>query len=139
LIESILHLFSSINSLICPITRNNHQISCILKVFYNGIGCILMYVMYVYCSYSDFQNQYLNLEFFIQNWNLYFNFEKNLVKFWIIIWFEPEILNPNYYFRFTKLIFLVWKLLIESKNGHFNFEYCYLNLKIEISILEMFI
>jgi hypothetical protein len=38
LVESILHLLSSINRLICSISRNNHQISCILKVFYNDIG-----------------------------------------------------------------------------------------------------
>ncbi len=37
LLGSILHLFSSINSLICPIIRNSHQISRILKVFYNDI------------------------------------------------------------------------------------------------------
>ncbi len=38
LVRSILHLFSSINRLICPIRRNSHQISYILKVFYNDIG-----------------------------------------------------------------------------------------------------
>jgi len=31
------------------------------------------------------------------------------------------------------------KILNESKNGHFNAEYCYLNLKINISILEIVI
>jgi hypothetical protein len=36
-------------------------------------------------------------------------------------------------------ILQVWKLLINSKNVHFNFEYCYLNLKIDISILEIVI
>jgi hypothetical protein len=59
----ILHLFSSMNRLIRPISRNSHQISCILKVFYNDIGvyfnvCIKtkhMY-MYVYCSYNESQN-----------------------------------------------------------------------------------
>jgi hypothetical protein len=29
--------------------------------------------------------------------------------------------------------------LIEFKNGHFNFEYFYLNLKLDISILEIVI
>jgi hypothetical protein len=38
LVGSILHSFSSINRLICPISRNSHHISCILKVFYNDIG-----------------------------------------------------------------------------------------------------
>jgi len=37
LVTSILHLFSSINRLICPISCNSHQINCILKVFYNAI------------------------------------------------------------------------------------------------------
>jgi hypothetical protein len=34
----ILHVYSSINGLICPISCNSHKISCILKVFYNDIG-----------------------------------------------------------------------------------------------------
>jgi hypothetical protein len=82
LVESILHLFSSINRLICPINRNSHQISCILKVFYNDIGVYfnvctkIIYNMhtYVYTLYNEFQNQYLNLEFFIQIWKLIFQF-----------------------------------------------------------------
>jgi hypothetical protein len=63
LIESILHLFSSIYRLICPISRNCHQISCILKVFYNDIGvyfnvCTKIIYMhtYVYISYNESQN-----------------------------------------------------------------------------------
>jgi hypothetical protein len=48
LVRSILHLFSSINRLICPISHNSHQINCILKVFYNDIGCILMNVLKLY-------------------------------------------------------------------------------------------
>jgi hypothetical protein len=63
LVGLILHLFSSINRLICPISRNNHQISCILKVFYNDIGVyfkvypkIICMYMSVYCSYNESQN-----------------------------------------------------------------------------------
>jgi len=63
LIGSILHSFSSINRLICPISRSSHQISCILKVFYNDIGvyfnvCTKIIYMhsYVYCSYNESQN-----------------------------------------------------------------------------------
>ncbi len=67
---------------------------------------------------------------------LYFNSENFELNFLIIIWFEPEISIPNYFFGFSELVLLVWKLLIESKNGHFDFEYCYLNLKFDISILE---
>jgi hypothetical protein len=71
-----LSLFSSINRLICPISQNSHQISCILKVFYGDISyvCIkiifmtcyiyhkyiyvyiLIMHMYVYCSYSESEN-----------------------------------------------------------------------------------
>ncbi len=60
LVGSTLHLFSSINKLICPISGNSHQISCILKVFYNDIGvyfnvctkiiyiiCIRMYIVHI--------------------------------------------------------------------------------------------
>jgi hypothetical protein len=61
------------------------------------------------------------------------------ISIWILkSIFQPEISIPNYYFGSLELILPVWKL-IESKNGHFNFEYYYLNLKIYISILEIFI
>jgi hypothetical protein len=49
---------------------------------------------------------------------------------------KVEISIPNYYFGFWKLIFQFRKLLIESENGHFNFEYYYLNFKTNISILN---
>ncbi len=60
----ILQLFSSMNRLICPINCNSHQISCILKVFYNDITvyfnvCIkIIYNMhtYVYYLYNEYQN-----------------------------------------------------------------------------------
>jgi hypothetical protein len=45
LVGWILGLFSFINSLICPINHNNHQISCILKVFYGDKGCIFIYIL----------------------------------------------------------------------------------------------
>jgi len=81
-----------------------------------------------------------NFEYFNINIKIYIStltfFHLN---FKIIIWFEPEILIQNYYFRLSELILPVWKLLIESKNGHFNFEYFYLTLKIDSSILEIFI
>jgi hypothetical protein len=67
------------NILVCPISRNSHQISHILKVFYGHIRvyfyvcikiiytiyyiyhkyiyvCILIMCMYVYCSYNEFKN-----------------------------------------------------------------------------------
>jgi len=42
-------------------------------------------------------------------------------------------------FQFWIIIFdfhQFWSLLIESKNAHFNFENCYLNLKVDIWILK---
>jgi hypothetical protein len=53
LVTSNLHLFSSINRLICPISRNSLQISCILKIFYNDIGvyfnvCTKIIYIYIY-------------------------------------------------------------------------------------------
>jgi len=66
LLVGILHLFSSINRLICPISRNSHQITCILKVFYIDIEvyfnvCIkIIYIYnmhtYVYYLYNEYQN-----------------------------------------------------------------------------------
>jgi hypothetical protein len=67
------------NILICPIIRNSHQFSHILKVFYTDIGvyvyvcikiiftiyyiyhkcifvCILIMCMYIYYSYNEFKN-----------------------------------------------------------------------------------
>jgi hypothetical protein len=64
LVGLILHLFSSINRLIYPISRNSHQISCILKVLYNDIAMYfnictkMIYNMhtYVYYLYNESQN-----------------------------------------------------------------------------------
>jgi hypothetical protein len=58
LVGLILHLFSSINRFTCPISRNSHQISYILKVFYNDIRVYfnvctkIIYNMYTYVYYS---------------------------------------------------------------------------------------
>jgi len=75
----------------------------------------------------------MNMKIYISNLK-FFQF-----KFKIIIWFEPEISIPNYYFGFSEFIHQVWKLLIESQNGHFNFEYYILNMKIDNSILKFVI
>ncbi len=64
LVGLILHLFSSINRLIYPISWNSHQICCILKVLYNDIGVyfnicnkiIYNMHMYVYYLYNGSQN-----------------------------------------------------------------------------------
>jgi len=81
----------------------------------------------------------LVLHIFIWIWKFIFQ----LWKFCIKILNNHLILTWNFN---SKLLFWILKintsnlkLLIESKNGHFNFEYCYLNLKIDISILEIVI
>ncbi len=51
LVRLILHLFSSINRLICPISCNSHQISYILKVFYNDIW-VYFIVCTIYIKYA---------------------------------------------------------------------------------------
>jgi hypothetical protein len=64
LVRLILHLFSSINRVIYPISRNSHQISCILMVLYNDIGVyfnicakiIYNMHMYIYYLYNEYQN-----------------------------------------------------------------------------------
>jgi hypothetical protein len=73
--------------------------------------------MYVYCSYNESQNSYLNF------WNLLFKSKK-----W---YFDSKLLFSN-----PKLIFQFIKLLTNYQNGHFNFEYFYLNTKFYISILK---
>jgi hypothetical protein len=63
LVGLILHLFSSINRLIYPISPNSHQISCILKVLYNDIGVYfnictkIIYNMHMYVSYLYNESQ----------------------------------------------------------------------------------
>ncbi len=80
LATSILHLFSSINKLICPISRNSHQISCILKVFYNDIGVyfsVCTKIIYIsvnpvhnariqFLFHKKISNSYWKLTFYIQ-------------------------------------------------------------------------
>jgi len=58
LVGWLLGLFSSMNILICPINRNNHQISHILKVFYAHIRVyfylcikIIFTIYYIYHKY----------------------------------------------------------------------------------------
>jgi hypothetical protein len=51
LVGSSLHLFPSINRLVCPINRSSHQISYILKVFYNDIRVyfnVCTKIIYIY-------------------------------------------------------------------------------------------
>jgi hypothetical protein len=116
LVGLILHLFSSINRLICLISCNSHQISCILKVFYNDIGvyfnvctkniyiiCICMYIVHI----MNLKINIWTLNFLFKSENWYFNSE-------------------NYYFNFKYKYIYIYIL---------EFETSYLNLKIVISIV----
>jgi hypothetical protein len=67
------------------------------------------------------------------------NFDVQNLNFKKLFDLKVEIGIPNYYFGFSKLIFQFRKLLIESSNENFNFEYYYLNLKVNVSILKFVI
>jgi hypothetical protein len=83
LVGSILHSFSSINRLICPISHSSHQISYILKVFYNDIRvyfnvctkiiciCIRMYIVHI----MNLKINIWTLNFLFKSENWYFNYE----------------------------------------------------------------
>jgi hypothetical protein len=138
LVEYFFNLFSSMNRFICLINCINNQVSRTLKLLYDDLraylnGCIkvifmiyylyhkyivvcILINMYVYCSYIESEYCYFNSEFF--------KFQPK--KF---IWFE--IWNLSFELLFLNLKFNIsrQKILIESKNGHFNFEYYYLILK----------
>jgi len=125
LVGSILHLFSSINRLICLISCNSHQISCILKVFYNNKGvyfnvctkiylyiiCIRMYIVHI----MNFKINIWTLNFLFKSENWYFNFE-------------------NYYFNYIYIYIRIWSFIIESENCYFNCLKHYLNFKFLIWI-----
>jgi hypothetical protein len=101
-IRGLLSLFSSINRLICPINQNIHQISCILKVFYNDTGvyfyvCIIIIFMicyiyhkYIYiCVYINYA--YVCILFILMNlkihiWSLKYAFFKCKLYSKIYVW-----------------------------------------------------
>jgi hypothetical protein len=74
--------------------------------------------------FIEIQKAYLvlNLSIFDSK-NYYFSFYFLKLKFKKIFDLKLEIWIPNYYSGFLELIFQFRKLLIESKNGHFNFEF----------------
>jgi hypothetical protein len=94
LVGSILHLFSSINKLICPISCSNHQISCILKVSYNDIHiyfyvctkiiyiCIHMYIIHI----MNLKINIWTLKFLFKSENYYLNCLKHYLNFKFLIW-----------------------------------------------------
>jgi len=72
----------------------------------------------------EFEIWYWILNYYFRFWQLIFQFQfKKLFDL------KLEIAIPNYYFGFSKLIFQFRKLLIESKNWHFNSEIFNLNSK----------
>ncbi len=109
LVGSILHLFSSINRLICPIRRNSHQIRYILNVFYNDIRvhfnvctkiiyiCIRMYIVHImnlkiniwiHKILIESSNGQFILKIIIWIWKLTFQFWNLLFNFKKLIWFK---------------------------------------------------
>jgi len=129
LVGLILHLFSSINKLIWPINRNNHQISYILKVFYNDKGvyfnvctkiiyiiCIRMYIVHIMNSKLIFEiwifyskmkidisilkTIILFFKIYIRIWNLLFQLLKKNLNFKFLIWIW------YFQFKFKKAYFI---------------------------------
>jgi hypothetical protein len=157
-----LGLFSSTNMLICPINRNNQQINGILKVFYSDIKvyfyvcikiifttyyiyhkyifvCIFIMCMYVYCSYNESKNYYLNSEFIIQIWKLMFQLW-NVYIFEFLNWYlNLRNIYVNLNFFICILIFSNKKSLFESKHCYSSSKTFYLNLKINIWTLNIVI
>jgi hypothetical protein len=105
----------------CLVNRNNHQISCILKVFYNDIGCILMYVLKLYICIRMYIVHIMNIK--INIWTLNFLFKTNN---W---YFNFEI----YYFNFF-LNVRIWNLIFDYENPYINCLKHYLNFKFWIWI-----
>jgi hypothetical protein len=116
LVRSNLHLLSSINRLICLINRDSHQISCMLKVFYNDIE-----VYFNICTKFIYIVHIMNLRFIFEHWILYSNLEIDI-----------SILKTNILI-FIKYI-RIWNLIFDSENCYFNYLKHYLNFKILIWI-----
>jgi hypothetical protein len=111
LVGLILHLISSINRLIHLIIHISHQISCILKVFYNDIGvyfnvCTKIIYMYTYV-YVHIMNLKINI------WIMNFLFK---CDHW---YFNSEI---YYIYMSLKLDIWLWKLLFQLFNTLFEFQ-----------------
>jgi len=126
LVRLILHLFSSINRLICLISCNSHQISCILKVFYNDIGayfnvCTKIIYIYIICI-PMYIVHIMNLKINIWTLNFLFKSETNISIL------KTTILILNIYIR-------IWNFIFEFENCYFNCLKQYLNFKILIWIL----
>jgi hypothetical protein len=130
LVELILHLFSSINRLICPISPNNYQISGILKVFYNDVGvyfnvctiyiiCIHMYIIHI----MNLKINIWTMHFLFKSEICYFNCLKHYLNLKFLIWI--------WYFQFK------FKRAIWSKNWYFNSILIFSNPKISISIQKI--
>jgi hypothetical protein len=107
LVGSILHLFSTINRLICPISRNSNQISCILNVFDNDIGVYFnVWTKIIYIYTHKYIVHIMNLK--INIWTLIFysnlRIDISILKTIIFILniyiseFETWYLIINYYF-----------------------------------------
>jgi hypothetical protein len=126
LVGSVLHLFSSINRLICPINHNSHQISCILKVLYNDIGVYfnvctkIIYIICIHMFIGHIMNLKINiwtLSLLFKSKNWYFNSENYYFNYIYIYIYE----NLKLDIWIWKLLFQFRKLLIDYKNGYFNF------------------
>jgi hypothetical protein len=105
--------------------------------------CILIMHMFVYCSYNESKNWYLNLKYIIQIWKFIFQFSKLYFnrKNWYfniyikksefeVFYSHSEFLNLNKYcfsnfesfYLNLKINIWLWKLLFKCKKIYFNSE-----------------
>ncbi len=125
----ILSVFSFINKLICLISYNSHQITPILKIFYDDIGvyfyvCIKImfmiyytyiniYIFYINYAYVHILFIYWILKLIFELWNLLFKYESWYFSFENYIWIKkfdiPIVKNImwicNFFFSFWILKF----------------------------------
>jgi hypothetical protein len=115
LVVSILHLFSSINRLICPISHNSHQINYILKVIYNDMRvyfnvCTIYLYKCIHMNIVHIMNLKINiwtLNFLFKSKTSYWNVKKNYFNY-IKTLFEFQVFDSNMIFSiYIKKTYLI--------------------------------
>jgi hypothetical protein len=126
LVGLILHLFSSINRLICLINHNSHQISCILKVFYNDIRvyfnvCIKKTYIYIICIRMYIVHIISNMKIDISILKTTILIFKNYIRIWnLILEFEKCYFNCLKHYLNFKFLIWIWYFQFMFKKGLFD-------------------
>ncbi len=140
-----LGLCSSMNKLIYPINNNSHKITCTPK---GKLWCNIIAIYFHVCIktiYNIYIRDIFMCTLCICMYIVHIlNLQIDLSTLKQIIWtFKKIIWIWKLTFEFWKTLFefnncyKIWNLLIKSKNWHFNFETCYLNLRIDIIIVSL--